>query len=75
MSFIVLRRLVACELVRLWRTPGFSIPTLVLPLILFTLFGLPHAEREIGGIAAADYLLVSFSTFAMRSSAPALPSM
>jgi ABC-2 type transport system permease protein len=67
MSLVVLKQLIGCELARLWRTPGFSIPTLVLPLILFTLFGLPHAQREIDGVAAVDYLLVSFSTFAVMS--------
>jgi ABC-2 type transport system permease protein len=67
MSYSMLWQLVVCELARLWRTPGFSVPTLVLPLVMFVLFGLPHVERRIDGIAAIDYLLVSFSAFSVMS--------
>jgi ABC-2 type transport system permease protein len=67
MSGGALKRLVILELVRLWRTPAFSVPTLAFPAMFFGMFGLPQAQRQIGGVELAYYLLVSYSTFAVMS--------
>lgn len=67
MSTQAFLRLTACELLKLGRTPAFTIPTLVLPAMFFAFFGLPQAERLIGGIPGCRYLLVSYSTFAVMS--------
>jgi ABC-2 type transport system permease protein len=67
MSGIALKHLVGIELLRLWRTPAFSVPTLAFPAMFFGLFGLSQAHRQIGGVELPYYLLVSYSTFAVMS--------
>lgn len=56
-----------CEFVRLWRQPAFSMPSIALPLMFFTLFGLPRIGEEIAGVAAGPYLLATFGAVSMTS--------
>jgi ABC-2 type transport system permease protein len=67
MRWDVLCALVVSELCRLWRTPAFSVPTLVLPSMFFLFFGVPHLSSTLEGLRAAEYMLVSFSTFSVMS--------
>lgn len=63
----VLWVLALSELCRLWRTPAFSVPTLVVPSLFFLFFGVPHLGSTIEGLRAAEYMLVSFSTFSVMA--------
>jgi ABC-2 type transport system permease protein len=59
-----------CELIRLLRNPGFLIPTVLFPIMFFTLFGLPNANETIGnGVTVGAYLLASYGTYGMLSAA------
>ncbi|MBB6099973.1 ABC-2 type transport system permease protein [Deinobacterium chartae] len=57
--------LVRCELLKLMRMPAFVVPILLFPIVLFAMFGLPNASRELGGIDAGAYMLVSFSAYSL----------
>lgn len=56
-----------CEFVRLWRQPAFSLPSIALPVMFFTLFGLPRLGERIGGVDAGPYLLATFGAVSMTS--------
>ncbi len=59
-----------CEIIRLLRNPGYLIPTVLFPIMFFTLFGLPNAKENIGnGVTVGAYLLASYGTYGMLSSA------
>ncbi|MFO7277674.1 MAG: ABC transporter permease [Pseudomonadota bacterium] len=59
--------LIRCELLKLWRAPAFSVPTLLFPALFYLMFGLPQADRTIGNVSVGDYILVAYSTFAVMS--------
>lgn len=67
MKFIGLLALIVTEVSRLWRTPAFSVPTLVLPALFFLLFGVPRIEADMTGAREVEHMLVSFSTFSVMS--------
>lgn len=49
-----------------WRTPAFSLTSLVLPLMFFTFFGLPLAHlTRADGVGMATYLLASFGAYSV----------
>ena len=50
------------------RTPAFSVTSLLLPIVLFTFFGLPfaHLVRH-DAVSAGVYLLASFGAYAVGS--------
>ena len=58
---------VRCEFLRLLRTPSFAVPTLLFPLLFYTLFGvmLGHGGKE--GYEAPRYLLASYCVFGVMS--------
>lgn len=50
------------------RTPAFSVTSLLLPLVLFTFFGLPFAHMiRHDAVSAGVYLLASFGAYAVGS--------
>jgi len=51
-----------CEFLRVLRTPGFAIPTLVFPLMFFLFFGVLFASGP-GGMQQAVYTLASLGSF------------
>ncbi|HLI06589.1 MAG TPA: ABC transporter permease [Ktedonobacteraceae bacterium] len=54
------------ELLRLWRTPSFLVPTLILPLVLYTLLGgLGKAQGLEDGVSRQIYALASVSTYSI----------
>lgn len=59
--------LIRCELLKLWRAPSFSVPTLLFPALFYLMFGLPQAGRAIGNASVGDYILVAYSTFTVMS--------
>ena len=63
----MLRRQIQAELLRLWRTPSFLVPSLLLPLVLYTLLGglgKSNAGLE-EGISRHLYALASVGTYAI----------
>ncbi len=51
-----------------WRVPAFAIFSLVLPIMFFTFFGLPHAREKLAnGTSVGAYLLGSFGAYAVSS--------
>lgn len=62
LSPMIMRQTVA-EFLRLWRTPGFSVPTLLFPTMFFAFFGLPNADKSIAGINAGGYMMASFGAY------------
>ncbi|HEX2037458.1 MAG TPA: hypothetical protein VHS99_25040, partial [Chloroflexota bacterium] len=50
----MLARQAWCEVLRMWRTPAFTVSGLLLPVLLYAFFGLPAAGRPLtGGEATA----------------------
>ncbi|HEX2864597.1 MAG TPA: ABC transporter permease [Deinococcales bacterium] len=61
---------VRCEIARLLRVPAFVIPTILFPIMFFTLFGLPNIGLEIvPGVKAGPYMLAAFGAYSMLSAA------
>jgi ABC-2 type transport system permease protein len=52
-----------CETIKLLRTPGFVIPSLLFPSLLFLMFGLPNLNSHVEGIGAGAYIMVSFGGY------------
>ncbi len=48
------------EVLRLWRTPAFSLPMLLFPAMFYLLFGVLMAK---GSVAAATFLLATYGVF------------
>jgi len=60
----LIRQQVRCEGLKLWRTPDFSLATILLPVIVFALIGLPSlGHSSIGGPA----LLASYTSYAVTA--------
>lgn len=59
--------LVKCELLKLARVPAFIVPTLLFPVLFFTLFALPNVRGTLGGVNAGQYLTVSYAAYALLS--------
>ena len=55
-----------CEFLRLLRTPGFVVPTLLFPLMFYLLFGVLLAGGK-SSYDAARYLLASYCVFGVMS--------
>jgi ABC-2 type transport system permease protein len=57
---------IQAEFLKLWRIPAFSAPTILFPLLLFLLFGLPVAvgapETD---VAVGRFLLASFAAYGL----------
>jgi len=53
------------EFLKLFRVPAFSISSLLVPVVLFTFFGLPHVHERIEGVNAGTYLLASFGAYSV----------
>lgn len=51
------------EFYKLLRTPHYSVPVLAFPVMFYLLFGLSFAGRSKDGVAAAQYLLASYTVF------------
>ena len=55
------------EFLRLIRIPAFSVPSIVFPVMFYSLFGLPFAREKIDGVSIASYALASFGAYAVIS--------
>ena len=56
------------EALRLWRTPSFLVPTLIIPLILYTMLGgLGQTHGLENGVSRQLYALAPVSTYALVS--------
>jgi ABC-2 type transport system permease protein len=65
---LMLWRQVHAEVLRLWRTPSFFVPGLVLPLILYSLLGgLGKANSLEDGVSRHVYALASVGTYCIIS--------
>ncbi|HEX4807796.1 MAG TPA: ABC transporter permease [Bryobacteraceae bacterium] len=51
------------EFLRLLRFPGFSLPTILFPVMFYVLFGLVLPTGPSAGVTAAKYLLGTYGTF------------
>lgn len=51
------------EFLRLLRFPGFSLPTILFPVMFYVLFGLMLPTGPASGVTAAKYLLGTYGTF------------
>jgi ABC-2 type transport system permease protein len=58
---------VKVEFLKLVRTPGFSISSLAVPVVLFGLFGLRDTNVTRDGVNAGLYALASFGTYGVMS--------
>jgi ABC-2 type transport system permease protein len=57
------------ELLRLLRNRALIVPALLLPIIFFSLWGLPNAGYKLGGVNAGRYMLVSYAAYSLISTA------
>jgi ABC-2 type transport system permease protein len=65
---LMLGRQVQAEVLRLWRTPSFLVPGLVLPLVLYSLLGgLGKANGLEDGVSRHVYALASVGTYSIIS--------
>ncbi len=65
----MLRAAVVAELTKTKRVPQFIVPTIVFPILFFSMFGLPNAGRVVGGVNLGAYMLASYGAYAMMSTA------
>jgi ABC-2 type transport system permease protein len=66
--WLMLWRQLQAELLRLWRTPSFLVPTLVLPLVLYSLLGgLGKGNTLEEGVSRQVYALASVGTYCIIS--------
>ena len=63
----MLRAAAMAELRKTTRTPSFVVPTIVLPIMFFALFGLPHVRQSADNISVATYLMASYGAYAMMT--------
>lgn len=63
----MLWRQTRAELLKLWRTPAFSVASLALPALFFAFFGLPNVNQTQAGINAGRYILGSFGAYGVVS--------
>jgi ABC-2 type transport system permease protein len=56
-----------CEFLRMLRTPGFVVPTLLFPLMFYLLFGVLLGGNAKSGYDASRYLLASYCVFGVMS--------
>lgn len=59
----MLWRQTRAEFLKLWRNPGFSVVSLLLPTIFFAFFGLPNLHYTQGNVTAGQYILASFAAY------------
>ncbi|AWN21891.1 ABC transporter permease [Deinococcus irradiatisoli] len=59
--------LARAEIIRLLRNRAYLVPALLLPILFFSLWGLPNADGKLGGVNAGLYLLVSYAAYALIS--------
>ncbi|MBB1087121.1 ABC transporter permease [Lysobacter sp. SG-8] len=52
-----------CEVLRVWRTPSFALPTLLFPPLFYLLFGVVLASRDGARADVAAYLLATYGVF------------
>jgi ABC-2 type transport system permease protein len=55
------------EVLKMVRIPGFSIPILVFPILIFAMVGLPQSGKMIGKIDGGLYYLAALSAYAVMS--------
>lgn len=54
------------EFLKLWRIPMFSVPTLLFPILLFLLFGVPNARETLpDGTPLGSYVMASFAAYGL----------
>jgi ABC-2 type transport system permease protein len=63
----MLREQARAELLKLWRSPIFSLFSLALPLIFYTFFGITNASATINGIHGGTFLMASFGAYAVAN--------
>ena len=59
----MLWRQTRAEFLKLWRNPGFSVFSLLMPAIFFAFFGLPNTHNTEGNVSAGRYILASFAAY------------
>ncbi len=68
----ILRLEARYEIVKLFRTPAFIVPTLAFPVIFYLLFGVMMGGRNIGGsggVSVAVYLIATYGAFGVIGTA------
>lgn len=54
------------QILALWRIPSLSLPSLILPMVFFTFFGLRFAGlSDTAGVSVRAYMLISFGAYAV----------
>lgn len=58
---------VRTEILKLFRLPMFSLPTLLFPIAFFAMFGMPFKDDQQLGINNGVFMMASFGTYAVMS--------
>lgn len=66
-GLVQLREQTRAEILKLVRSPIFSLFSLLLPLMFYAFFGIPNADAPIGGIHGGTYLMASFGAYAVAN--------
>ncbi|ADV66706.1 ABC transporter permease [Deinococcus maricopensis] len=61
--------LTRAEVRRVLRNRTYLVPTLILPLMFFGLFGLPNLQGRLSGVGAGPYMVISYAAYALISTA------
>lgn len=51
------------ELLKVWRVPAYTLPTLAFPMLFYLFFGVVMAKKSPQGLQIATYLLATYGTF------------
>ncbi|HEY0160150.1 MAG TPA: ABC transporter permease [Thermoanaerobaculia bacterium] len=51
------------EFLKALRTPAFSVPTILFPILFYSMFGIVFGWKETGNVRMAEYLLATYGAF------------
>ncbi|HEX9982312.1 MAG TPA: ABC transporter permease [Thermoanaerobaculia bacterium] len=51
------------ELLKLLRTPAYSLPTVLFPILFYLFFGVAMGQRQVGAVKMAAYLMATYGAF------------
>lgn len=57
------------EFLKALRTPSYSLPTIIFPVIFYYFFGVMFGGRQAGGVKMAEYLLATYGAFGVIAAA------
>jgi ABC-2 type transport system permease protein len=57
------------EFLKTLRTPSFSVPTILFPILFYYMFGVVYGSTQMGNVKMAEYLLATYGAFGVIGAA------